>query len=173
VRRLLTPRWVFVHVGVLVLVTGFLALGWWQITRAAAGNVLSYGYSFEWPVFAGFVAWVWITEMRKTLRGSAPDAAQPTDARTVGQDGPGEQPAHVPQAQAVRAQTERPRRRRNEAAYDDSDDPELAAYNHYLAWRAAHPHATTADYPGYSTQLVPRRVEPEPDGPLRKLRGTS
>jgi hypothetical protein len=31
-------------------------------------------------------------------------------------------------------------------AYDDSDDPGLAAYNRYLAWRAAHPEARLADY---------------------------
>ena len=39
-------------------------------------------------------------------------------------------------------------RARNEAAYDDSDDHELAAYNHYLAWLNAHPQASLADYPG-------------------------
>ena len=31
---------------------------------------------------------------------------------------------------------------------DDSDDPQLAAYNRYLAWLNANPHANPADYPG-------------------------
>ena len=31
------------------------------------------------------------------------------------------------------------------------DDPELAAYNHYLAWFNANPHRTPADYPGMTT----------------------
>ena len=30
------------------------------------------------------------------------------------------------------------------------DDAELAAYNDYLAWLAAHPAARPTDYPGYS-----------------------
>ena len=64
-RRLWTPWWVVVHVCVVVLVVGFLALGWWQIGRAAQGNLLSFGYAVEWPVFAAFVIFVWIVEMRK------------------------------------------------------------------------------------------------------------
>jgi DNA-binding transcriptional regulator of glucitol operon len=124
-----------VHLAVLVIVLAFLRLGWWQVDRAAAGNLLSYGYAFQWPAFAAFVVWVWVVEMRKARRRAA-DAG----------------PAQTPQAQAVRsAQPAHPRRRpRNEAAYDDSDDPQLAAYNHYLAWLNAHPHATPADYPGYA-----------------------
>jgi hypothetical protein len=39
---------------------------------------------------------------------------------------------------------------RRAAAYDDSDDPALRSYNHYLAWLNAHPHATPAEYPGES-----------------------
>lgn len=150
-RRLLTLRWVLVHVAVLVLVAGFLGLGWWQITRAAAGNALSYGYSLEWPVFAGFVVWVWITEMRKILRAPAPDTQDQEAARTVESGGHSPAVPRGPAPTTVRPAQQRPRRRRNEAAYDDSDDPELAAYNHYLAWRNAHPHATAGDYPGLST----------------------
>ena len=67
-RRLWTPWWIVVHVSVLALVVGFLALGWWQVGRAAQGNLLSFGYAIEWPVFAAFVIFVWIVEMRKALR---------------------------------------------------------------------------------------------------------
>jgi DNA-binding transcriptional regulator of glucitol operon len=132
---LLTPGWVATHFGVLVLVTGFLALGWWQITRAAAGNLLSFGYAVEWPVFAAFVVWVWIVEMRK-----AAGEPEPTDDAM----------AAVEPAPATPAR----RRPRNEAAYDDADDPQLAAYNHYLAWLNAHPHATPADYPGMTAKEI-------------------
>jgi hypothetical protein len=33
--------------------------GWWQVNRALSGNLLSYFYSIEWPIFAvlGVVAW--------------------------------------------------------------------------------------------------------------------
>jgi hypothetical protein len=136
----------------LVFVTACLLLGRWQIGRAADGNLLSYGYAIQWPAFAAFAVWVWIAEMRKALRPSDPAA---TDVRSVPDgsqpDGPpdGSGSGAPAPAQAVRSQPPRSRpRRRNEAAYDDSDDPALAAYNHYLAWLNAHPHASPADYPG-------------------------
>jgi hypothetical protein len=34
------------------------------------------------------------------------------------------------------------------AAPATDDDPELAAYNDYLSWLAAHPEARPGDYPG-------------------------
>ena len=123
------------HLAVLVLVVGFLALGWWQVNRAAEGNLLSYGYAVEWPVFAAFVVVVWVVEMRKAVRADAtsPDA----------------EPTAVPQDIPAK-----PKRARNEAAYDDSADPALAAYNHYLAWLNAHPYASPADYPGMTDSMT-------------------
>jgi DNA-binding transcriptional regulator of glucitol operon len=131
VRTLLTPRWLLVHAAVVVLVVAFGLLCWWQVTRAAAGNLLSFGYAIEWPAFAGFLIFVWIREMRKALHARpAPEAdADAVPAKTA----------------TVRSKA---RAARREAAYDDSDDPALAAYNHYLAWLNEHPHATPADYPG-------------------------
>ncbi len=140
VRVLLTPGWIVAHVGMLVVVAAFLALGWWQVNRAADGNLLSFGYAFEWPAFAAFVIWVWIVEMRKAVRRAAegePD--EPSEAKAQ------------PQEQTVRSDPPAPSRRgrsRNQTAYDDTDDPELAAYNHYLAWINANPHRSPADYPG-------------------------
>ena len=140
VRVLLTPGWIVTHVGMLVVVAAFLALGWWQINRAADGNLLSYGYAFEWPAFALFVIWVWIVEMRKAVRRAAEgDADEPTEADPLAQE------------QTVRSEPPAPARRRvarNAAAYDDADDPQLAAYNHYLTWINADPHRSPADYPG-------------------------
>jgi DNA-binding transcriptional regulator of glucitol operon len=124
----LTPRWILVHLGVLVLVVAFLLLGWWQVTRAADGNMLSYGYALEWPAFAVFAIWVWLKEVRRAMDSAAGDPASVVAA--------------APEPRVIRG------RPRSEAAYDDSDDPELAAYNRYLAWRAANPHASAADYPG-------------------------
>ena len=40
-----------------------------------------------------------------------------------------------------------PRARASEASAED-EDPELAAYNRYLAWLNAHPGASPRDYPG-------------------------
>ena len=144
-RRVWTPWWIVVHVSVLVLVVGFLALGWWQVGRAAQGNLLSFGYAIEWPVFAAFVIFVWIVEMRKAVR-----ADKPTNDAVAGETSVD---SAVPQA-PVSAE---PRRKRNEAAYDDSADPALAAYNHYLAWLNANPHATSADYPGMKDSTTTTR----------------
>jgi DNA-binding transcriptional regulator of glucitol operon len=41
------------------VVPGCLFAGWWQVHRALSGNLLSYFYSIEWPIFAllGVAAW--------------------------------------------------------------------------------------------------------------------
>lgn len=132
VRRVLTPRWLLVHAAAVVLVAGFLLLCWWQVSRAASGNLLSFGYAIEWPVFAGFVVFVWLREVRKAVHGEAEPEAATAPAQPV------------PPVVA--------RRKRNEAAYDDHDDPALAAYNHYLAWLNANPDRAPADYPGQPVQ---------------------
>lgn len=67
------------------LVVAFLWLGWWQIGRARAGNLLSLGYAIEWPVFAAFVIFVWIREIRLELRGGAPPPPR-RPARPVPED---------------------------------------------------------------------------------------
>lgn len=138
VRRLWTPRWVMIHAAAVILVVGFLGLGWWQVRRAADGNTLSFGYAIEWPIFAAFVLYVWVKEIRRTRRESARPAERLPAGRTTA-----ESPAWPPVATAA----PNGRRRRNEAAYDDSGDEDLAAYNRYLAWLNAHPHASPTEYP--------------------------
>lgn len=126
-RRLLTPGWIACHVLMIVLATGMLALAGWQLARAAGGNLLSWGYTFQWPVFAAFVVFVWAREVRRTLRETG---------------APAEGAAAPP---AVRR---RPVITRRPADYSDAGDPDVAAYNRYLAWLNAHPGARPADYPG-------------------------
>jgi DNA-binding transcriptional regulator of glucitol operon len=41
------------------VVPGCLLAGWWQVTRALSGNLLSYFYSVEWPIFAFLAALAW------------------------------------------------------------------------------------------------------------------
>jgi hypothetical protein len=131
-KGLWTPAWIGRHLLAAVLVVAFLGLGWWQFSRASGGNTLSWGYTFEWPVFAGFVAFLWWREVQHELRGDRPEpagepAAAPSsaDGVTVGR------PVLVPVA-----------------GRDADDDPETAAYNRYLSWLAAHPGAGPNDYPG-------------------------
>jgi DNA-binding transcriptional regulator of glucitol operon len=136
-RGLWTPAWIARHVLALALTAGCLALGWWQFSRASAGNGLSWGYTFEWPVFAGFVVFLWYREVQLARRRPGEDdEAGPKPERLPGSAVTVGRPVRVPARPPV-----------TEA---DSTDPELDAYNDYLAWLAAHPGARPADYPGYS-----------------------
>jgi DNA-binding transcriptional regulator of glucitol operon len=107
-RRFTSPRWLALHALVLVLVAVFLALGWWQVRRAGEGNVLSYGYAVEWPVFAAFTIFVWYRVMRDSVQTPPERRSRPRFA--------------------VPTLPERPVRPADPA----DDDPALAAYNEYL-----------------------------------------
>jgi hypothetical protein len=147
VRHVLTWRWILVHLGLVVLVIGFLLLGWWQIDRARDGNPLSFGYAIEWPAFAAFAIWVWAKEIRDVIRqhrGATANAERVGDAGLTGEPGH----ARTPERAVIRASARQIERRA--AAYDDSDDAELAAYNHYLAWLNTNPGASPSQYPGRS-----------------------
>jgi hypothetical protein len=143
-KGLWTPAWIARHLAALLLVVAFLGLGWWQFTRAAGGNSLSWGYTFEWPVFAGFVVFLWFREAQLTLHG-VPDAEQRQD----------DEPANTERLPGAPVTVGRPVRVAVRSAEDD-DDPEMDAYNDYLAWLAAHPGARPSDYrrrpPGDTTK---------------------
>ncbi|NES16798.1 MULTISPECIES: hypothetical protein [Micromonospora] len=138
-KRLWTPAWIVRHVAMVVLVVGFLGLGWWQVTRAAGGNSLSFGYAIEWPVFAGFVIFVWWREVRHTLRGTPGQPAAPAPPATGG-----------PEPDAATPAVRRPVRvsRVPAAPVDGAEDGDLAEYNRYLSWLNANPGARPGDYPG-------------------------
>jgi hypothetical protein len=76
VRRLLTPPWIVLHCFAVVLTVAFGLLGWWQLSRAQGGNAISWGYAFEWPLFALFTLALWIRQMRLELRKDRPEAAR-------------------------------------------------------------------------------------------------
>jgi len=50
--RWFSRRAMLLHLTVLVIAPGCAIAGWWQATRALAGNSLSWVYSVEWPMFA-------------------------------------------------------------------------------------------------------------------------
>ncbi|MEU4475831.1 hypothetical protein [Micromonospora sp. NPDC023888] len=139
-RRLWTPAWIARHVAMVVLVVGFLGLGWWQISRATNGNSLSWGYAVEWPIFAGFVVYVWWREVKLARRRavdadlpSAEPEAEPAPAVTAGSRPAVRRPVRVS---------------RGQPGGDVVEDTDLAAYNHYLSWLSANPGARPGDYPG-------------------------
>lgn len=118
-RRLLTLRWLGLHLLALVLAGGCLALGWWQWQRGQAGNARSFAYALEWPAFAIFVLFMWGRMIYDTLRppvvarSGAPEAGSAVESSSGG-------------AVAAPAAGE-------SALVDPDEDPELAAYNRYLA----------------------------------------
>jgi hypothetical protein len=117
------------------LVTAFLGFGWWQYQRAMEGNDRSWGYTFEWPLFACFVVFMWgkmiydelHPETGKAVPGK-PFAAVPGQA--PGQPGEAQGPvlAGVPAVTVSTAEV---------IARDEKLDPQVAAYNRYLARLAA------------------------------------
>ncbi|MFV2010496.1 MULTISPECIES: hypothetical protein [unclassified Micromonospora] len=143
-RQLWTPVWILRHLAAVALVVGFLALGWWQISRAAAGNTLSWAYAVEWPVFAAFVVFIWVREIRQAHR-----AVPGPDNDTPDNDSPRNgTPKNAPSREETFGRPVRVRSAPGVTAAPGPDDPELSAYNNYLAWLNANPHARAGDYPG-------------------------
>lgn len=116
-RLFLRPKWLAWHALVAALVAAFLALGAWQMRRASEGNLVSYGYALEWPLFAAFAIAVWYHTIRDRLRPNAGDDPEPP-AATPAAPPPASRPVLPP---------------RPAPAPPPEDDPALAAYNAYLA----------------------------------------
>jgi len=117
-RFLVQPRWLGWHLFVVVAIWGMLWLGDWQFRRAMAGNGLSWAYTFEWPLFAGFGLVFWARTIRDEfrLRRGVPVTAGGDETAASG--------PVLPDGIGTR-QVEQPD--------DDADDAELASYNAYLA----------------------------------------
>jgi hypothetical protein len=111
-RFLIRPRWLGWHLAMVVAVGGMLALGWWQYRRAMAGNALSWAYTFEWPIFAVFGVVFWAKTIRDEL--SPPDTDEAPDRAEYAVGGAAES-------------------RGKELVVWEAEDPDLAAYNAYLA----------------------------------------
>ena len=103
--RLLTPKWLLLHVLVAVLFVATFFLGYWQLTKAeAGGGAVNWSYALQWPLYGFMGLGFYLRMVRDELR------RDPSD------DEPG--------TSVVLYQ--RPR-------IDTTGDPELAAYNAYLA----------------------------------------
>ena len=117
-RFLIKPRWLGWHLLMVVSFWGMLWLGDWQFHRALAGNGLSWAYTFEWPLFAGFAVVFWVKTIRDEFRirrdGNPAGASGNPDSLPFGVG-----TIHVSSAQS--------------AAPAPDEDEELSAYNAYLA----------------------------------------
>ena len=103
--RLLTPRWVLLHLLVVALFVATFFLGYWQLSKAeAGGGAVNWSYALQWPLYGFMGLWFYVRMVRVELHRD-PDEDRPSNAVVLYQ---------------------RPR-------IDTSGDPELAAYNAYLA----------------------------------------
>ncbi len=103
--RLLTLRWVLLHLLVVALFVATFFLGHWQLTKAeAGGGAVNWSYALQWPL-SGFMGLGFYIRMLRDELHRDPDEDEPGNAVVLYQ---------------------RPR-------IDTSGDPELAAYNAYLA----------------------------------------
>jgi hypothetical protein len=116
-RFLIQPRWLGWHLLMVVSFWGMLWLGDWQLHRALAGNGLSWAYTFEWPLFAGFAVVFWAKTIKDEFRikrdGSQGTLAGPSDLDDL--------PVSVRPVQV------------SVGTAEDDEDEELSAYNAYLA----------------------------------------
>jgi hypothetical protein len=104
-RRVLTVKWVLLHLLVAGLFVGTFFAGYWQLSKAeGGGGAVNWSYAVQWPLY-GFMGLWFYTRMLRTELTRDPDADDPGNAVVLYQ---------------------RPR-------IDTSGDPELAAYNAYLA----------------------------------------
>jgi hypothetical protein len=125
---LITPRWLGWHAFAVVAFWGMLWLGDWQFHRAESGNPLSWAYTFEWPIFAVFGAVFWAKTIRDEFKphtdpGDAPEVDLPVGASVGG----------VVSRDVAALGGLDARLASASAGEEDENDPELAAYNAYLA----------------------------------------
>jgi hypothetical protein len=112
---LVSPRWLAWHAFAVLAAWGMLWLGDWQFHRAEGGNALSWAYTFEWPIFTIFGVVFWGKTIFDEWHQPGGAASQ-AGLAAVPVDGlPGA--AHTAVEQDDEA----------------DEDPELAAYNAYLA----------------------------------------
>jgi DNA-binding transcriptional regulator of glucitol operon len=122
---LLAPRWVALHVLVIAAGVTMVLLGRWQwhVAHVHHGSVQNYAYAFQWWAFTGFALFMWLRVMRDAVRRRAEQAEPAAGVEPVTRSAPAPtEPGPVAYRRSVMPTT-RP----------DAADPELAAYNAYLA----------------------------------------
>ncbi|TFV52244.1 metalloprotease [Blastococcus sp. TF02A-35] len=103
--RLLTPKWVLLHLLVAALFVATFFLGAWQLGKAEdGGGAVNWSYALQWPLYGFMGLWFYVRMVRDELRRD-PDEDLPGNSLVLYQ---------------------KPR-------IDTTGDPELAAYNAYLA----------------------------------------
>jgi hypothetical protein len=126
---LFEPRWIGWHLFVVAAFWGMLWLGDWQFHRAIAGNGLSWAYTFEWPLFAGFGLVFWARTVRDEFRlRRGTDGGDDAEAWSADSMLPAGLGLPRPSGRlAITAGTAASHES------DDAEDAEIDGYNDYLA----------------------------------------
>ncbi len=68
-RRLLSGKWLALHVLLVVCLVSFSLLGKWQLTRAESvdGTIRNFAYALQWWIFAGFAVFFWWKMLKSDL----------------------------------------------------------------------------------------------------------
>ena len=123
-RRLYTRRALLAHGALIIWVPGCAVACWWQVGIALSGDSLGWIYSVMWPSFAVFGTvfwWHFVHDDPDTLGRRGLRRLQ----RAAATEGGG-LPASVEHGAS-------PDHRELASARAEDEDPELAAYNDYLA----------------------------------------
>jgi hypothetical protein len=136
---LFEPRWILWHLFVIAAFWGMLWLGDWQYHRALGGNGLSWAYTFEWPLFAGFAVVFWARTVKDEFalrRGGVSETelvARAALARSMALLPKGAMLPAGMLPDGVTVQQLQQMHERAQLEDGEEDDPELASYNAYLA----------------------------------------
>ncbi len=79
----LTCKALRLHATLIVVASGCLAAGGFELSRALSGNELSWVYVFEWPFFAGFSVVIWWRSLHEDDPAEPASAQRPPQAPGV------------------------------------------------------------------------------------------
>jgi len=112
-RRWYSGKALLLHLAFVTVASLCLLAGWWQVNRARSGNLASYGYAVEWPVFAVVAGYFWWQLIH---------------------DRPKDEAADVPRSLQAPGTTGEPEGRRRRR---DEESPAMRSYNDALSALAA------------------------------------
>jgi hypothetical protein len=85
-RRLLSRKWLALHVLLVVCLVSFSLLGRWQFTRAESvdGTIRNIAYALQWWIFAAFAIFFWWKMLKSDLAEDRGETGTPAPAASAG-----------------------------------------------------------------------------------------
>ena len=116
-RFALRPGWLLLHLFTIAAAVTMILLGRWQlhVSESKHFDLRNFGYSLQWWLFAGFAGFFWWRIVRDAARHRSEPDATPAEPAPAADEPVAYRRYVMPTAPAP------------------TDDPELRAYNEYLA----------------------------------------